>query len=688
MKKRIFVLLSLTLAFLLVLSGCGECKHEWQEADCLNAKICTKCQVVEGEALGHDWQAATCDVPETCARCGETQGEKLEHVYGKWVIGETDMSRTCQNCEAVESAEIDRELYLKQVLSGHWDFYALRDGEEYIYSYELKDDFQLNNLHVDFENGSWWCNGESRFEITIEFDEYDYADGSELYYFYVVFADDGSKQMLVYMADMDGVTLPYDGAFYIFERNQELHDLMTGLWAEVEGEKLSVLELKDDRTFTAEIAGEVYTGTWHLRGQNYYRTGYDSETVYAQAGLDLIYEKDGQTVVKSHNLSLGERGEDLQNNLPYYGFSLRLTDDYASVAKMSPENLEKLKEANETGKKLILGEWSSISASVYAKATGAGTKKAAMDYTVTFHEDGTFTASMDKEYTGTWKFDEASLTGDSVSYYYDMEIDGVSSYVYAYIDYDGELSIHGSDDNASYTVYLKQMTQEEKDQLAAENEKAKTAILGDWTSYSINQDENMFSDTGYTITFRDDGTFTTNLEEGSTGSWELETVDVMDELNIFYRYKLTIDGYSGRVNTYLRVGEDLTIGLYGDSTSRNIDFDQFTAEELARIEDAPKVIVGTWTGKELTWYNPETQKRETLRKETHTITVNEDGTFTSTLPGMTSGTWTFWRIEDSENCYWFQKPDGYTNILWLNQEGVLEAGFEEGDKYLNVNLTK
>ena len=688
MKKRIFVLLSLTLVFLLVLSGCGECKHEWQEADCLNAKICTKCQVVEGEALGHAWRAATCDVPETCARCGETQGEKLEHVYGKWVIGETDMSRTCQNCEAVESAEIDRELYLKQVLSGHWDFYALRDGEEYIYSYELKDDFQLNNLHVDFENGSWWCNGESRFEITIEFDEYDYADGSELYYFYVVFVDDGSKQMLVYMADMDGVTLPYDGAFYILERNQELHDLMTGLWAEVEGEKISVLELKDDRTFTAEIAGEVYTGTWHLRGQNYYRTGYDSETVYAQAGLDLIYEKDGQTVVKSHNLSLGERGEDLQDNLPYYGFSLRLTDDYASVAKMSPENLEKLKEANETGKKLILGEWSSISTSVYAKATSAGTKKAAMDYTVTFHEDGTLTASMDKAYTGTWKFDEASLTGDSVSYYYDMEVDGVSSYVYAYIDYDGELSIHGSDDNASYTVYLKQMTQEEKDQLAAENEKAKTAILGDWTSYSINQDENMFSDTGYTVTFRDDGTFTTNLEEGSTGSWELETVDVMDELNIFYRYKLTIDGYSGRVNTYLRVGEDLTIGLYGDSTSRNIDFDQFTAEELARIEDAPKVIVGTWTGKELTWYNPETQKRETLRKETHTITVNEDGTFTSTLPGMTSGTWTFWRIEDSENCYWFQKPDGYTNILWLNQEGVLEAGFEEGDKYLNVNLTK
>lgn len=688
MKKRIFVLLSLTLAFLLVLSGCGECKHEWQEADCLNAKICTKCQVVEGEALGHDWQAATCDVPETCARCGETQGEKLEHVYGKWVIGETDMSRTCQNCEAVESAEIDRELYLKQVLSGHWDFYALRDGDEEIYSYELKDDIQLNNLHVDFENGSWWCNGESRFEITIEFDEYDYADGSELYYFYVVFADDGSKQILVYMADMDGVTLPYDGAFYIFERNQELHDLMTGLWAEVEGEKLSVLELKDDRTFTAEIAGEVYTGTWHLRGQNYYRTGYDSETVYAQAGLDLIYEKDGQTVVKSHNLSLGERGEDLQDNLPYYGFSLRLTDDFATVTKMSPENLEKLKEANETGKKKILGEWSSISTSVYVPATGADTKKAAMDYTATFHEDGTFTASMDKEYTGTWKFDEARLTGDSVSYDYDIEIDGVTSYVYAYIDYEGELSIHGSDGNVSSVIYLKQMTQEEKDQLAAENEKAKTAILGDWTSYSINQDENMFSDTGYTITFRDDGTFTTNLEEGSTGSWELEVVDVMDEQNIFYRYKLTIDGYSGRVNTYLQVGEDLTIGLYGDSTSRNIDFGQFTAEELARIEDAPKVIVGTWTGKELTWYNPETQKRETARKETHTITVNEDGTFTSTLPGMTSGTWTFWRMEDSENCYWFQKPDGYFNTLWLSQEGVLEAGFEEGDKYLRVNLTK
>ena len=104
MKFKYF-LLSLLMFGLMLLSGCA-CEHAWTEADCLNAKSCTKCQETEGDPLGHSWEAATCQTPKTCARCGLTEGEVLAHTPGSWeetrdpITAQLTAVQHCTLCQA------------------------------------------------------------------------------------------------------------------------------------------------------------------------------------------------------------------------------------------------------------------------------------------------------------------------------------------------------------------------------------------------------------------------------------------------------------------------------------------------------------------------------------------------------------------------------------------------------------
>lgn len=79
MKKKL-CLLAAAVVCLCLLAGC-ECKHQWMDATCTQAKTCEKCGETEGEPLGHRWQEATCTTPRTCTVCGETEGEALGHTW-------------------------------------------------------------------------------------------------------------------------------------------------------------------------------------------------------------------------------------------------------------------------------------------------------------------------------------------------------------------------------------------------------------------------------------------------------------------------------------------------------------------------------------------------------------------------------------------------------------------------------
>lgn len=150
MIKKLLAL-TLTILCLCILTGCS-CTHEWADASCLNPKTCSKCEAVEGEALGHDWLDATCDTPKTCFRCDAAEGEafghnwqeatcqspktctvchktegKPSHSFNAWFgnpdTGDTEpetMYRTCFVCKTSEEQPFDLDLVMEQYLTGHW----------------------------------------------------------------------------------------------------------------------------------------------------------------------------------------------------------------------------------------------------------------------------------------------------------------------------------------------------------------------------------------------------------------------------------------------------------------------------------------------------------------------------------------------------------------------------------------
>ena len=95
MKKIMMLLVALALFAGLALTGCGECKHRWMPADCVNPQICSECGASEGEPLGHTWGEADCVNPKTCTLCQETSGEPLGHT---WIDATCTTPQTCSVC--------------------------------------------------------------------------------------------------------------------------------------------------------------------------------------------------------------------------------------------------------------------------------------------------------------------------------------------------------------------------------------------------------------------------------------------------------------------------------------------------------------------------------------------------------------------------------------------------------------
>lgn len=56
---------------LLMLFGCGKCKHEFDNGSCEAAPTCIKCGAAEGEPLGHKWEQNSWVEAPVCAVCGK-----------------------------------------------------------------------------------------------------------------------------------------------------------------------------------------------------------------------------------------------------------------------------------------------------------------------------------------------------------------------------------------------------------------------------------------------------------------------------------------------------------------------------------------------------------------------------------------------------------------------------------------
>ena len=131
--KKVLKLMALALVLVLsisMLASCDleallgsilpqpECEHVWVDADCLTAKTCSVCGVVEGEALGHKEEALAAVAP-TCENKGLTEGKKCS------VCGEILMAQE----------EVDALGHKDDDMNGKCD----NGGEDYVWTVAIAD---------------------------------------------------------------------------------------------------------------------------------------------------------------------------------------------------------------------------------------------------------------------------------------------------------------------------------------------------------------------------------------------------------------------------------------------------------------------------------------------------------------------------------------------------------------------
>lgn len=350
MKKRIWI--SFPILLLLLFAGCA-CEHEWVAADCVNPQICakcnesgepalghdwseatcttpetcTRCSETQGQPLGHDWLDATCTTPQTCSRCTEIQGEPLAHEYGEWDFSGEEMTHHCILCNQTETLPIDHELYLEQILSGHWNMYIVyRDGTNYtaqdLIQHNPKSNcaitfgpdkscrITIGLIHIDTYDTSWSYQRVSKIDdVTYYVITAPYQDS--VLYINVIFSDSRIAILNFITAD----------AQIIFTKDIFIEKHLVGSWVVAENGSNNydaVLQFNADRTVTG-YAEDTIEGTW-------YPVKIDTEN---QTGILIEYLKDGATAYLKGTL-------DKDANIFYlseYDMTFQMIDDAESTVE-------------------------------------------------------------------------------------------------------------------------------------------------------------------------------------------------------------------------------------------------------------------------------------------------------------------------------------------------------------------
>ena len=545
MKQKMLTII-LCVALFLTLGGCA-CEHEWIPADCLKAAICSKCEETGEPALGHDFAAATCLDPEHCTRCGETNGEALGHTYGEWVIGDETMSRSCTLCAIQETAEIDREVAFQQMLPGHWDFGNSWHGVN-IGPYDLSWSMIPSALWAGEDGSVWFLNGQNVYEGVWEYDSYQELENGGAYLFHVVV--DGEKAGSMHLMDIQRADLEpqvmystSDGSYTVLKRNDQLEHLL-------EGRSLTFADdgttdwvtFEPGRVAVGNIGGE-FVGTWHIKpiGQRY------SGSIWE---VNIHFQRSGETKVICFQIFLDD--EDIPSEEEMKRLTVRAlgtSDSWEYYRFTDGDTLGKMLDVETGGEKNIIGTWTSENLIFYPEGSAESVEKETQDYTLTFLEDGTFTAVFDKEYSGTWKYQKVEIKQDYLAYYdypyyyYQVELQGTDvSMTVQTLNY-GRINVHASDGSQSMMGWYNKTDDGGADHAAL----APELIVGQWDA--VEMVENTSQGTvahvpeagSYTLTVNPDGTFSMNMGGEVSGEWRFSEYTFQSG----YCYGFMPDGAAG-----------------------------------------------------------------------------------------------------------------------------------------------
>ncbi|MBQ7896248.1 MAG: hypothetical protein IJ364_06835 [Oscillospiraceae bacterium] len=737
MKKTVLTRLSVIIALvaaLYLLTGCGECQHQWGEADCLNPSTCSECGAVQGEALGHDWAAATCTAPESCSRCGETQGElaghdwlpascenpehcsrcsetkgeALGHSYGKWLLDVTEMYRICSGCQQTEKAEIDYALYLEQHIYGRWNLCSMIKNGRYLDSYWLSQS-EADPEYCFYEDGRVTSMGFEEKEISPSwsFDHGEYDSANYCHKIYISFPNSNELSSACFNCIGEDITydvpLDDDGDVATLSNSfgDEVGKALVGTWSAWSQGSIYNISFSEDRSFTADIDGEI-SGFWQPRQPGVYSDGRSSDV-----HIMLSYLKDGKEYSKFTTLNSFYKGMSQKQMSNYLSFAMDVNDTYTHFGL---DVQQFLTDALSTADSAHLGNWTSIDYIVstpnYETYSSDEERGLSTEYSIVFNDDGSFSAKLNRELEGTWSLREIRRENDGVCLMYNLTAPGISDYSYfqRYEDGDGYVYVSYTD-NVSANYSFKQMDEEE---IAQRNElvaNAPSKIVGEWFN----------TVDGFNAVFNEDGTFSissdTNPEQyGSEGYWHFNTISEFQGTYTYIYDLETIFEIEIEEGAEASEGADLTgainnaVDAMGDTESAEeepmtyredyalrltinegmwkLEMDSFygsgtlyNAEGLAMVDEANAAIVGKWTASTATEYNTDTGEAKDVSVDSY-LEVAEGGSFTGYAGQNIQGYIEFYDTDEGARRY----------LVHFSEGPYSEAMFTLNGEYFSANV--
>ena len=666
-------------------------EHTWAEATCMAPQTCTLCSATGEKKLEHSWQPANCEMPEHCSQCGIKRGGVV-HTFGNWqvenALSET-MSRTCSGCQLEETDERNDLTLANQGLVGYWDF-ATPSGNQ---------DTPQPYVYFPAQGNGIFYDGENTYEIQrrqffgTQVWQVSYGYRTEYYFsFYIPELD----ELVAKLEVDDAGAVPYlsiqtSDDILTFFRIPSVETAVTGTYNMVHEGQIRQITLHEDRTLTGNLFGKEISGTWQLppiRGGGGYGYSLDVRFYYTMDGKDCC----ATSYYKIYNgdVSLLEYLESSRLDM-----RLMIRDGY-------DEKYYDLYPADEEGHRLLVGQWASTKICVSSRQSHVTLRDEYTEaYSITFSEDGTFTATLDNELQGIWILTEKTLWEDNrIYYYYEFFCEGNKYTARAELVGD-TLEVTLYDQSTDLQIDFISMSGEALAKRVALQAEAAKPLSGEWIStyceYShyagwkwLGRDYKQTFD--YRLTFAEDGTFTATFDQDYSGTWKCISIEEIYDSFFVYEYSLAFDGEKERVDVVVTFGHPDGVEAAKKEhqcsmvfryqprgkDSVDIEFRQFTPESLRKAQDAVQQAVGTWTAISATQQKWETwEELGEVPNCNFTLTINANGTYTVVLDRTYTGTWIY-SLEVGG--YLFSASDS-GNYAYIANDGTLRSFHHKGVNY-------
>ena len=271
---------------------------------------------------------------------------------------------------------------------------------------------------------------------------------------------------------------------------------------------------------------------------------------------------------------------------------------------------------------------------------------------VTLNEDLTFTSNIETYPSGTWQLapGDGFWVGSVQLFYKDKSGQSVFDLGYfsntpSYVPDieeelpDWEMILYPPRGNDMW-----QLRKVQPELLQPLLDKGGDHIIGIWDSKSTRSlsgaDTTTHIQTGYSLTVKEDGTFTMMADKKITGTWTANgTTTVKGHSR--YQYLFTYPGCGKNGDGVAIIPESGTLSFPFKQGNRYtyLHFAQYSEDQWEDYLAGPDLLTGSYASRKIVRYDKETGAATEMPETGYRLTIREDGTVEGTLHKDVSGTW-------------------------------------------------